>query len=398
MKKLIYIFWSFVAIVLLSCEHDISLPSGGAIGVLCINGYLHAGESAHYISVSKTDYDGFSTDVYGAEAKMYVNDQLVGTSVYHSDINNKLYFYHNISSGDKVRFEVRYKDQLATYEGIVPQAPTGIECEGSVADYSYNSDGNRENYFNSARLMLKFTDSGHANNYYRIACGYRDSIVMPFTYNTNDTVYYFYYDVRWKGISSGYRNYDYQTDKYIDTTYTTYSNVSEPNSEFYYQEAPSLTDEESSVEMEDFDFMVPSIENKYRIMSNKRFRNSSCDMVIYKTIDSYAFNMKYNYREAYYNLSNEQCEAISPRLFLDAVVRVEAIDADQYYFLKVLNALESDYYSDYSELTGAVRIPSNVSGGTGNIFLSAYGDVKVSILTDYKVSIVYSNDDTIYDY
>ena len=36
-----------------------------------------------------------------------------------------------------------------------------------------------------------------------------------------------------------------------------------------------------------------------------------------------------------------------------------------YYYLKSLNLRESEYYDDYKDLTGPIKLPSNVRGGTG---------------------------------
>jgi hypothetical protein len=67
-------------------------------------------------------------------------------------------------------------------------------------------------------------------------------------------------------------------------------------------------------------------------------------------------------------------------------VDVYSITEDEYYYLKVLNARGPDSFyefdSDFS-LTGDVKLPSNVKGGTGNIFVSSCVKLTGSMYEDY---------------
>ncbi len=67
-------------------------------------------------------------------------------------------------------------------------------------------------------------------------------------------------------------------------------------------------------------------------------------------------------------------------------VDVYSITEDEYYYLKVLNARGPDSYFDFEDdysLTGDVKLPSNVTGGSGNIFLNARTSLSGYMHEDY---------------
>lgn len=385
MNKTIYILLSLVAFIICRCKNDIDLPTDKTLGVLCINGFLNANDTVHNVRVTLTDY--FTPkEVKNAKVKLFVNGALVSES--YSNQGDGLYTYAKlrgvIRPGDRVQVEASYNGKVATSDGIVPQPPQNITATGKFTDFYIDKDGHRKTDNNAISMTINITDADQQSNYYRLDCGYSDSIALPKVEMVEENEYYkiynyYHFNTSWSSIS--WSNY---LDKEDSVLYETYINT--PSTDFYYYDAPSLTDEESDIEIEDLDFIMPTIENKYRIMNDSRFSGSIGQLNTY--IELKYSELKSKYQCSYtYDLTDEQIQAIAPILNIKGIVRLTAIDAHQYYYLKVLNAISSDYYSDYSELTGSVKIPSNVSGGSGNIFLSASTEIEFPILTDYRTSI-----------
>ena len=398
MIKKIYIL-GMATMAMCGCENDIDLPTDNALGILCINGYINAGDSVHTISVSLTGYNEPQV-AHNAKVMLYVNGSLTSEGIVYSGGEHGLYslydseveLYGIINPGDRVQVVATYNGQTAQSDGIVPQPPQNVTATGKFVDYYIDNEGHRNIDNNAICLNISMTDDGSQANYYRLACGYSDSIVMPTIqveeqdeYTKTIQQYHFLYS--WNYISvSPYRE-DEEDDELKSYYYET--KIGWTSTEFYYYDVPALTDEESNMKIEDLDFIMPNIENKYRIMSDKRFSGSTLLLTTY--VKTYDLKSKYVAYGSRYNLTDEQIQSLAPILYAKGVVRLTAIDADQYYYIKVLNAIESDYYSDYSELTGSVKIPSNVSGGSGNIFLTASTDIEVSILEDYQSELEVEN-------
>ena len=63
----------------------------------------------------------------------------------------------------------------------------------------------------------------------------------------------------------------------------------------------------------------------------------------------------------------------------DLRVTVCSFSEAAYYYLKSLNLRESEYYDDYKDLTGPIKLPSNVRGGTGIVGLYTSRSLPVKV-------------------
>ncbi|MBP5365621.1 MAG: DUF4249 family protein [Bacteroidales bacterium] len=383
MNKLLYTI--LLSVVFASCENDIDFNGEDSRGTFCLNAFLNAGDTTHVISFSTTDYTT-THEVSGAVLRLYINDVLASESVTETPyyFSNSNVLHGVFRPGDHVRVEAEYQGRKATSEGIVPQPPKAQAIKGAIVQFSYGNDGFRE-AGQSIALTFSVTDTDASQtNYYRITCGTADSIASPLMLDPDPESrdYYIFFSTEWNELQRKYLPEASGTDALFEST----TNFVKPDCDFTHAEVPSLTDEESNTKMEDFDFIMPTIKNKYHVMNDKRFSGSAQQMTLYKNY--YRYSTDYFYHGYTYNLTNEQIAAIAPQYFLDGVVRIIAIDADQYYYLKLLNSIDSDYYSDDENvLSGTIKVPSNVSGGTGNVFLSASTEIYIRTLDGVQCTL-----------
>ena len=115
-----------------------------------------------------------------------------------------------------------------------------------------------------------------------------------------------------------------------------------------------------------------------------------------------------NYPEKYYYNNQDYGEKplhdisfYAPHYTHRNYVDIYSITDDEYYYIKVLNARgprsNYEYESDFS-LTGDVKLPSNVKGGTGNIFVQSCTRVTGCLIEDYVPEYGGEEDRNYYDF
>ena len=117
-----------------------------------------------------------------------------------------------------------------------------------------------------------------------------------------------------------------------------------------------------------------------------------CDLRIYKKTD-------YQFPPETVNVYDQEDVERLPQYFYIQYVGVESIDEQAYYFMKSLNGYESGAF-DNQELTGAMKMWRNVSGGSGNIVFVSRVMKKIVVYDDYKPTPIFieRDDNGYYDY
>ncbi|MBR6251712.1 MAG: DUF4249 family protein [Bacteroidales bacterium] len=370
----LYIYIASLAVVALfnACRHDIDLEMDDTAGVLCVNAILTADTAENLIYVSKTVESSSQSGYYINYGKMnvnstvsvYVNGTLTETVDNKSMIDNVSSMVHRIKTvfheDDFVHIDVTTEDgQKASFEGVVPKhvANLNIDNVALALGKTYKNDRGHTETDNMFNVSLSFDDDG-GDNFYTLAIGERDSTVSPVNGQLFGRLLSGrYYSVSWKSMSSMsfYVNDDEVANK---DTVVTYAYETKPTFEYYSNGQPPLTDEEVQTSAADDDVALMNIHNVYKTFCNKRFAGSKCNLSVYSK-----FQLPITYECSYTDFD------YAPYYYCYQTVVVSSISEDYYYYIKVLNTRSSDTYEDNSELTGPARIPSNITGGVGNIFL-----------------------------
>jgi hypothetical protein len=352
-KKRIAGFLTAVAVAVAGCQHDISLRNDDSIGTLCVNGYIDASDSVSLLKVTRTDFNRPQV-VRGARVEMRVNGEK--TSEEETDWNGCTLRYR-LKAGDVVRIDVYDGGDHIWSEGVVPDVPRDVRGTAKMNDYYMTTEGHRKTDSNGVEATVEFSDDGREANYYRFTMSYGGWVKSPI-----DKERRVFFNYRWKEMWH-YGLYDKQYDD-VDTIYTEIVDLVAVG-EFYYPGVASLLDEETGMESDDMDFMTARIENEYKVVNDSRFDGEKCRMTLHKkSIIGSEIEV-----EEYLGSEIEE-EAVRPVVEMTVLFKVYAIDEEQYYFLKVMNAMSSEYYDDNEGMAGALRLPSNVNGGSGNVFLT----------------------------
>ena len=83
-------------------------------------------------------------------------------------------------------------------------------------------------------------------------------------------------------------------------------------------------------------------------------------------------------------LTEEDMELTGDFYNWNLYVKLQSISEQQYYYLRAMNAVKSSFYDDMSSLTGAMKVPTNVHGGSGNFCVTTAIIVKVPVVENYR--------------
>jgi hypothetical protein len=75
---------------------------------------------------------------------------------------------------------------------------------------------------------------------------------------------------------------------------------------------------------------------------------------------------------------------------------LESISENQFYYMKALNVVESENYEDMSLLSGAMKIPSNVNGGSGNICITTNTVLEFTVFDNYDCPRIIDHNSLVY--
>lgn len=325
----------------LSCTNEITLKPGNEPSELIVNALLNSGEQENKITLAFTGY-GNVTYVTDAQVNIYINNELKEKIVKPTyvkedpasspgDYITELRF----SPGEQVRIEAWTADNKhhARSEVTVP-APVNIEridTATSVINTAFES-------LKYIRLKITFQDDIARKNYYRIAV------------NRIQTVY------------ARSKNTGRDTVVIIKTAEVLMCN-----------EDVVLTDGKPTPINSDNIFDSP--ENRYGVFDDARI-NGKYTMSV--------STQYYPYRQEIYYGSPENLKDIRN---VDMIFNVSlyGISEGEYFYLKALNFIDSDMYD--SPFTEPVKLPCNISGGTGVVGISTQDSRTLTLSSYVPVSI-----------
>lgn len=376
MKKIIFLL-SALTFFLSSCKEDIELNLESTVGVLCVNGFLYADCDSNVVAVTETGV-AEPREISNAGVKMFINGTLAEEKT-SADSAGRYILRKKFFPGDIVKIEVDYGGKTAYREAQVPEYVKDFEAEVTLERQKtyYNTEWADFDKKDMYQIDLKFTDVSSGKNYYRL---YLDEYTYTLRYEDerqtiSDTIYI---DGR-RYISSR------------DTVIYTQKKIVGEHSYYDYEktiinEAPSLCDEEMTT---DNDMIDMSVYNYYRVFNNSRFAGGKCSMRVY--------DICHNVPEETQTVWSENELEYLPEYTYIQYVGIETIDEDAYYFLKTLNGFESGSF-DSQELTGAIKMYRNVSGGSGNIIFAARKTKTITVFDGFKPTPVFRDDDDYYYY
>ena len=381
MKTNIYIvlFAFFVVLAITGCENDIDLKADDTTGLLCINANLTAGASDNIVYVAVT----------GKKDVTYVSNAKVVVSVNGSEVEtiggaHPLDYEHyrggeypvtaKFNPGDYVQVDVYFNNQHAYGGGVVPLPVKDASLEVGYAKnvpYKQNMWSTSYSYADMATIGVSIADNEpDSKNYFRMAITQSDSVKMRVDKNGH------YLDVH-----SWYLNEANESD--IDKDgFLAQGHYRDYDKYRYYIDNDPILSAEVVKSQGDISF-VDAVDNVYKVFNDNFFNGSKATLNVMSFAQLYweATDLKpdkYYYNKNYFWEGNwglvEKISYYAPHYTYRVYVDVYSITEDEYYYLKVLNARGPDSFfefdSDFS-LTGDVKLPSNVTGGTGNIFVSS---------------------------
>ena len=357
MKKLLIIL--SILTLATSCKEDIELKATNTVGVLCANGFIFTDSDTNYIFVSETGMQR-ATKINDARIELSVNGAVKEIITAADTVAGRYPIKTVLHDGDEVRFDIFHGDKHAYSEGVMP---TKISDFG--VDYTIEKDRPYHEYYDEQpyyadmfRFNLKFNDISSDNNFYRLYTQTKctKTFQRPF-YDQIPVTFVDENDIEWQSMR--------------DTMYT----ITETNNihtELNYEGELLLTDEAFNVESEFMD----GIDNECHVFKNARFAGGKCNMKYYKIAE-----IDYEYNDNRYKKSviipetvvfheEDSSDLWLPTYYYAETVGIESINDDAYYYYKAINNYRAGTF-DNQELTGSVKMRSNVTGGSGNIILTS---------------------------
>ena len=372
MKKIIFLL-SALTFFLSSCKEDIELNLESTVGVLCVNGFLYADCDSNVVLVTATGV-AEPREISNAGVKMFINGTLAEEKT-SADSAGRYILRKKFFPGDIVKIEVNYGGKTAYREAQVPEYVKDFEAEVTLERDKtyYNSEWADFDTEDMYQIDIKFTDVSAGKNYYRL-CLDKYAYTLRYEHERqtiSDTIY-----IDGHEYISNRDTVIYTQQKQVD--YNRYRTI--------INEAPSLCDEEMTT---DNDLIDMSVFNYYRVFNNSRFAGGKCSMRVYDICRDVP-------EETKYVRSEDDLEYLPEYTYIQ-YVGIETIDEDAYYFLKTLNGFESGSF-DSQELTGAIKMYRNVSGGSGNIIFAARKTKAITVFDGFKPTPVFRDDDDDDDY
>lgn len=372
MKKIIFLL-SALTFFLSSCKEDIELNLESTVGVLCVNGFLYADCDSNVVAVTETGV-AEPREISNAGVKMFINGTLAEEKT-SADSAGRYILRKKFFPGDIVKIEVDYGGKTAYREAQVPEYVKDFDAEVTLERQKtyYDSEWADFDTEDMYQIDIKFTDVSAGKNYYRL---YLDKYAYTLRYENerqtiSDTIY-----IDGHEYISSRDTVIYTQQKQVD--YHRYRTI--------INEAPSLCDEEMTT---DNDMIDMSVYNYYRVFNNSRFAGGKCSMRVYDICRDVPEETKY--------VRSEDDLKYLPEYTYIQYVGIETIDEDAYYFLKTLNGFESGSF-DSQELTGAIKMYRNVSGGSGNIIFAARKTKTITVFDGFKPTPVFPDEDDDDDY
>ena len=307
---------ALLALLLCGCNNEIPFNLQENPPKLVINALIHAENPENYLYLSLTGQTK-PTYVTDATVEVRINGQLAETvhaqPVSGNSFPNQYRLTSRFNPGDLVRIDAITADgkHHAWAEDVVPQPIDIIERVDTVTKQiaRYNA------FVKMMQYKITFKDRPNEKNYYRLVLETRT--------------------VEQRITESG-----------KDTTAITLSHNLLNREDVVLTDGRPMTSEEADNGLFDV------IENRYNVFDDSRFTNNTYTMTVYnqKPLD-YSWNW------------NKVVHAKA-----DVTIRIVSITEAEYYYLKVLNALDSDAFDE--SVNEPIRFPSNVNGGIGIVGFS----------------------------
>lgn len=385
----------FSALLLIGCNtyEDITLDE--TVGTLGINGFLYSQCDTNKVLVTLTGI-GSPAPVKNATVELRVNGNLCETKTASDSLQGKYYGLKTIfNPGDHIRVDVYYGNQHAYAEDVCPAAPKDLDAAVEFEEnYAYRDAYDEFEIDDLYKVTMSFADAdGSKENYYRVSLDkhygyegivekvesktvnveYEDNPEFNYSY-TKDTVYYCH------GIKHLHRSGIADIANYITT----------------YENNPELRPEERIYDS----YFWDDVCNYFRIFKNTSFAGGRCTMTFHEDVNFADYNhirdydkngrkVRYWHDEKYptppseFKYSTDEELNDIPTYFYYETVSVESYSAQGYELLQTLNSYISGQYS-ISELTGSVKMYSNVSGGTGYIAAVSRITKVVKVIDGYQ--------------
>ena len=402
-----------------ACENDIDAEIENMEGVLCLNAVLQTGADTNFVHISRTSRTS-PTAVSDAVVKLYVNDNLVETVTNCFSVTYRNIYTHEIfddemgwinveedelrtdtvwgtymlktkfNVGDVVRVEVESGRQHVWAEDVGPRKIENPTISYTYTDNSYGYGRDRvalDVSFNDVSggadfyRMSIYSDYYRDNRYfmwvnpYEINIFQKDSIIdyarknykTPVFKNETETSIDAYYleNQRSDTYCSGFEEYSYRGCLIL--------------SEGEAQSASTDEDDDSS-----YDLLTSDVKNTYRVFSDHLFSNSTANLRVSVQCPFEIPDHINRWNDP--DFTEEEKDMTGDFYNWRLKVNLQSLSEQQYYYLRALNAITSPFYDETSSLSGAMKLPSNVRGGSGNFSVMTQTTVEVPLLVDYKPS------------
>ncbi|MBO4602337.1 MAG: hypothetical protein J5651_04170 [Salinivirgaceae bacterium] len=419
---------SVFALLCAACTNDLTPDFSDMEGELTINAFLFTDRDTNYVYVSETRQIA-PQPVNNATIEMRVNGTLVetvdrvaptvkrdvktdeGVTLYDSlsqTLNGTYQLTKRFGEGDVVRIDVYSNGRHAWAEETAPHKIRNPKADFKLANHTIYECGEQVTR-TYADFTISLDDISQDAEYYRISA-YAD-------YNHTATQwmeYWSFFYQEYDNIDSVYAQHnnidsicnelrkDYKMVVPVDFTdndgnqkvdiyflRNEHSQYWNPGRciDYSYGNDPILSEGEmpKSSDEDDADFLVSNIINKHKVFADRLFNNSTAEISISVNLPfGNIFSPDKIYAYDYLEHLSEDYLLMSGTVYnMKVKLSIESINENQYYYLKALNVVESDGYVDIATLSGALKIPSNVNGGCGNICLTTNTVFEFNILDNY---------------
>lgn len=308
----LYIFLLFT-VLFTACTNELPFDVKANPPKLVMNALMNADSLTNYVYLSLTGKDKIGK-VTDASIEIRINGELKETLRpvinYENDIQCKFVVKSRFHPGDEVRIDAYTDDKQyhAWAETIVPHPIDKIEQIDTatvVLKTLYNTTA-------CLKFKIKMSDRKNEKNFYRL---------IVETQNTITT----------------------NLQGRLETRYYT-------NQKIVTREDVVLTDGKPSTVDDEENGLFASVENKYGVFNDTRFKDASHTFTVYSLPSDVSLLFKIHQK-------------------IDIAVRILSITEKEYYYLKALNLFQSDNYDP--KMSEPIKFPSNVQGGTGIVSISS---------------------------
>jgi|WetSurMetagenome_2_1015567.scaffolds.fasta_scaffold00696_2 hypothetical protein len=342
-----------------SCEKDMPITQNEKFERLVMNAFIDADSTNNALYLNLTGADS-ALVVKDAHIEVRVNGELKETEVALS--RNRYPVKTQFHPGDVVRIDAYTNDNKyhAWIEETVPHSVESVYVDTAHVYkkfYNNSTSGGGSGTGNIWQYKIYFKDNSGDVNYYRLYMkrSIKQKIIykiptewLPKMVYKEDTVIY-------------YRP-DYGSD-------------------YMCYEDPIMMDGHSISAGGDNDFgdFLPTLqytENTYGVFNDNRFNGKSCMLTVYDNLLSYP-----PYKHTVDTEAETEETTISS---IDEIFFVQSITESEYYYLKALNLYRSSDYQDNDDLSGPIKFPTNVHGGTGMVGFSSSASKYIRLQGKYN--------------